>query len=193
MRCAKTKDNSFPESHHVWMPSAATRTMLRRCGQKMSLRSGLILLNSPLIPATLNHSQTQEKSLPRNMLSTLLALASAIFAPALAAPVETLDNPYNQLIYSARDNLCLSLIGGDKGFVYNGAPIVSWPCDTASRWVIHRGEGKIELAQTPTYVIDIGLEPGNNQLLKIWEPIDGAPQQRWATSPPHSNPTSRRD
>ena len=107
------------------------------------------------------------------MFTALLALIPA----ALAVPVVILDNPNNQLIYSGRDNLCLSLNGGASASPYAGAPVVSWPCDTASSWNINRGQGKIQLAKNTGFAFDIGLNPTNNGPLKIWTSIAGASQQ----------------
>jgi hypothetical protein len=93
----------------------------------------------------------------------MLSLLFALLPFAQAAPYERATG---QLIYSGRDNLCLSPQGGRSTSPSSGIAVVSLPCDQASTWDINRGSGSILLSGT-NFALDAGSSPGNNGALKV--------------------------
>ncbi|KAI9636615.1 ricin B-like lectin [Dioszegia hungarica] len=112
------------------------------------------------------------------MLAQLFALLP-LLALVSATPIHKRDGT---LIRSGRDGQCLALEGlpgvQRYGLVKNGTPVITRDCLGANTWFINRGSGSITIPGT-NFALDIGLNPGNNGALKVWESYPGSPQQTW--------------
>jgi hypothetical protein len=96
----------------------------------------------------------------------MLLLLTTLLPLTLAAPYHRATG---QLIYAGRDNLCLSIQGGQAASPGRGTPVVSIPCDQASIWDINRGSGSIVVSGT-RFALDAGSSPENNGALKVCPP-----------------------
>ncbi|ORY26944.1 hypothetical protein BCR39DRAFT_469820 [Naematelia encephala] len=122
----------------------------------------------------------------------LLSVLPLLATLASAKPIMNRDRPIvkrdsTQLIYATRDNLCLSLEGGNTKYFADGTgpsptdgtPVVSIDCDSATVWNINAGSGSITVAGHEGFALDAGSSPGNFGSLKVWTSYPGLYQQTW--------------
>lgn len=103
----------------------------------------------------------------------VISLLPLLLATATASPVNIAKRANNQLIFSGRDQLCLSPQGGAAAVaanqVGNGTPLITMACDQAAGWDISPGSGSVILTGT-NFAMDAGSTPGNNGQLKVGPP-----------------------
>lgn len=108
-----------------------------------------------------------------NLIPLLVALTATSLTSA--SPVHLNLNTIskranNQLIYSNRDQKCLSPAGGAAavaaGQVNAGTPVVAVDCASAAGWDINPGSGSVLLTGT-ALALDAGINPANNGALKV--------------------------
>ncbi|ORX39869.1 ricin B lectin domain-containing protein [Kockovaella imperatae] len=85
---------------------------------------------------------------------------------------------YNQLIISYRDNLCLSIVGGNIASPKEGMAVQSLPCKSATTWNVNRGQTLITLAADVSLALDAKdlVDHGEVTLQKT---STNLPEQTW--------------
>jgi len=112
-------------------------------------------------------------------------LALTALLPLLALfPSSSLGKPISKrlssvLIYSGRDNLCLTPAAANSQDFANGTPVISVPCVEAMTWNLGVGEATSVVAAGTEYVLDAGSNPANGGALKLWQSYSGLAQQTW--------------
>lgn len=120
-------------------------------------------------------------------LIAVLPLLASIHASPLTKRAST------QIVYATRDNLCLSLEGGNSKYPADGSgtpptdgtPVISIDCDDASVWNISPGSGSITVAGYEGFALDAGSNPANFGSLKVWTSYPGLYQQTWYYTDDH--------
>lgn len=100
-------------------------------------------------------------------------LLTALLPLALSRPTDHLSKRYDSVyIYSARDNLCLSVPPGRE--IGDAVPVASVNCSQAIQWNISPGAGPITVAGFGSgIVLGAGSHPENFGALTIWQDYPG--------------------